>query len=44
MDLCRQKIQEIAEMTIATGLPKHLVIVSVTAICELEYGIPEDFP
>lgn len=43
-DQCRKIIQEIADMTIPNGLPKHLAIVAVGAIDNLKYGIQEDFP
>ena len=42
--LCTKKLQEIADMTIPTGLPEHLAIVAATANCNLKYGIPEDYP
>lgn len=43
-DLCGKIIQEISDMKVVTGLPKHLAIVAVTASFNLKYGIPEDFP
>ncbi len=43
-DLCGKIIQEIADMKVVTGLPKHLAIVAVTASFNLKYGIPKDFP
>lgn len=43
-DQCRKIIQEIADMKVVDGLPKHLAIVAVTAGFNLEYGIPKDFP
>ena len=42
--LCTTKLQEIADMTIPTGLPKHLVLVAAEAHNSLKYGIPKDFP
>lgn len=43
-ELCTQKIQEIADMSPETGLPKHFIILAVSASSNLEYGIPKDFP
>lgn len=43
-DKCREVLREISEMTIASGLPEQFVILAVTAHCNLEYGIPKDFP
>ena len=37
-------LEEISNMTVPTGLPKHLVMISVSAHDNLKYGIPEDFP
>lgn len=41
---CRAVLQELSEMTIATGLPKHLTSMSLSAEMALEIGIPKDFP
>lgn len=41
---CTAVLQELSEMTVATGLPKHLANVSVSAGMALEIGIPKDFP
>ena len=41
---CTAVLQELSEMTFETGLPKHLVNVSVSAGMDLEIGIPKDFP
>ena len=41
---CRRVLEEISEMTIPTGLPKHLVMISMSAYGNLKYGIPKDFP
>ena len=41
---CTQIFQEISSMSVPTGLPKHLVIVAVTARDNLKYGIPKDYP
>lgn len=41
---CRAVLQELSEMTFATGLPKHLVLIAVSSHANLEYGIPKDFP
>lgn len=41
---CTAVLQELSEMTIPTGLPKHLVLIAVSSHANLEYGIPKDFP
>lgn len=41
---CRAVLQKLSEMTVATGLPKHLVTMSVSSYDNLKYGIPKDFP
>lgn len=41
---CRQVKQEIADMTVKTGLPFCFINVSVSAAMSLEIGIPKDFP
>lgn len=41
---CRKIIQEISDMKVVDGLPKHLAIVAVMAGFNLEHGIPKDFP
>lgn len=41
---CTAVLQELSEMTFATGLPKHLASVSLSAGMALEIGIPKDFP
>lgn len=41
---CRKVLEEISEMNVKNGLPKHLVIVSVAAYNNLKYGIPAEFP
>lgn len=43
-DKCKEVLQEIAEMTVASGLPEQFVILAVTACDNLKYGIPKDFP
>lgn len=40
---CAQVLQEIANMTIATGLPKHFVILSVAAQVNLKHGVLKDY-
>ena len=42
--ICKKTLEEISELNINNGLPKHLVIVSVSAYNNLKYGIPADFP
>lgn len=39
--ICTQVLEEIANMTVENGLPKHLVIISVAAKDTLKYGIPK---
>ena len=41
---CTKVLEEISNMTVPTGLPKHLVMISVSAHDNLKYGIPKDFP
>ncbi|MBR5364194.1 MAG: hypothetical protein IK134_12855 [Oscillospiraceae bacterium] len=41
---CHPIIKEVSEMTIATGLPKHLTTIGASASNSLKYGIPKDFP
>ena len=41
---CMKVLKEISKMTISTGLPKHLVIISLSAQGNLEYGVPKDYP
>lgn len=41
---CAKVWEEISKMTIPTGLPKHLVIISLSAQGNLEYGVPKDYP
>ena len=41
---CIDILQEIADMSTATGLPKHFVILAVASQVNLKYGIPKDFP
>ena len=41
---CTKVWEEISEMTISTGLPRHLVIISLSAQGNLEYGVPKDYP
>lgn len=41
---CRAVLQELSEMTFATGLPRHLGMIAGSAGMALEIGIPEDFP
>ncbi len=41
---CTAVLQELSEMTVATGLPKHLTNISLSARMALEIGIPKDFP
>ncbi len=41
---CIPIIKEVSEMTIATGLPKHLTTIGASASNILRYGIPKDFP
>lgn len=43
-DKCKEVLREIAEMTVASGLPEQFVILAVTACDNLKYGIPKDFP
>lgn len=42
--VCKNILEEISEMNVESGLPKHLVIVSVAAYNNLKYGIPANFP
>lgn len=42
--ICKKILEEISEMNVENGLPKHLVIVSIAAYNNLKYGIPADFP
>lgn len=42
--ICKKTLEEISELNVNNGLPKHLVIVSVAAYNNLKYGIPIDFP
>ncbi len=41
---CTQILQEISDMTIPTGLPRHLALVAASAHNALKYGIPKDYP
>ena len=41
---CQQVLKEISEMSVATGLQKQYINLSVAAEMALEIGIPEDFP
>ena len=41
---CTQILQEISDMTIPTGLPRHLVLVAASAHNALKYGIPKEYP
>lgn len=41
---CVEVLQEIANMTTATGLPKHFVVLSVSAQVSLKYVIPKSYP
>ena len=43
-DLCKKTLDEISNLNVKTGLPKHFVIISVAAYDNLKYGIPKDFP
>ncbi len=43
-DQCKKVLEEISAMTVQTGLPEHLIIISLTAHDNLKYGIPKDFP
>jgi len=40
---CAQVLQEIANMTTSTGLPKHFVVLSVAAQVSLKYGILRNY-
>ena len=42
-DLCKKTLDEISNLNVKTGLPKHFVIISVAAYDNLKYGIPKDF-
>jgi len=41
---CREVLTRISEMSVQTGLPKHLGNVRLSACDALQYGIPKDFP
>ena len=41
---CIEILQEIADMSTTTGLPKHFVILAVASRDNLKYGIPESYP
>ena len=43
-ELCTITLERIANMTIPTGLPKHLAIVAGAAYSILKHGIPKDYP
>ena len=42
-DICKPVLKEIAQMTVPNGLPKHLVMVAVSASIALEYGEPKNY-
>jgi hypothetical protein len=41
---CQQILKDISEMSVDTGLPKYYINLSVSAMMDLKYGIPKDFP
>jgi hypothetical protein len=43
-ELCKDRLESIAKMTVKAGLPKHYVNVSISAAMALEVGIPKDYP
>ena len=43
-DKCKQVLKEISEMSVETGLPKYYINLSISAMMDLEIGIPKDFP
>lgn len=43
-EICHKVLKDISEMTVETGLPKQLIMLSVAAYDNLKYGIPKDFP
>ncbi len=43
-DKCREVLFRISKMSVQTGLPKHLIGVSVSAAMALDIGIPKDYP
>ena len=43
-ELCTPVLQEIADMTVKTGLPLCFTNCSTSAYMTLKYGIPKDYP
>ena len=43
-NICEKVLNELSNMTVQNGLPKHYIIISAAAYDNIKYGIPKDFP